>query len=56
MELVYRADKAITADKKAKRCDNDPNHGKLFPHGSGAFLICSKCGYQAHLDPHAYDN
>lgn len=48
-DLIYRADKAITANPDAVRCANDVEHGKLWPHGSGASLICGKCGYQAPM-------
>lgn len=48
-DMIYQADKAITANPKALRCQNDADHGKMFPHGSGAGLICGKCGFQAPM-------
>lgn len=44
-ELVIKLDRAIVADPDAERCPNNEDHGKLWPHGSGAALVCGKCGY-----------
>lgn len=27
----------------AERCPNDPEHGRLTAHGSGAALVCGSC-------------
>lgn len=48
-DLVYKLDRQITADPQATVCVNDPLHGKLFPHKTGAGLICGKCGFAAGI-------
>lgn len=54
-QLIFKADKAITADPDARRCDRDREHGKLFPNGDGDMLQCGKCNFRVVLDPRAFE-
>ena len=52
-DLVFKADKFQSHAKKPYEC-HVPSHGRLWPHASGAVLMCvSKgCDFAIALSPH----